>query len=908
MAIKFKGIDLDSNLERIIPHIAAAEEYGGVLQHLQTVWDNLSLLGQLSGTGTDMSGTRRAFNELAVSLLNQLGKEALKKCLQEMACRAQVAINILVRNLFERTADIGFLACDEDIRGFLRTFAAAPAAAVHATAAPAAAADRDDAVATLRRRFGEYVRKYSVYSDIILLDPKGNILARLRDEDATAASADPLIRTAIETKAAYVESFHATDLVAGGKPALIYAYRVTDDGGAVLGVLCLCFRFENEAELIFSNLVGRDDWAVVTILDAAGLVIASSDPIHIPVGARLAPVLDAEYRVVKFGAMEYIATSRAAQPYQGYGGLGWYGHVMIPIQHAFNDSTAKTLATIEPDVLGRIVHASALFTEELRHIPSKAERIQRELNRSVWNGNASQGASSQGSSSGASQANSSQAGTATFSKILLKEISDTGARTKDVFEGSIADLHETVVTSLLRNNQFHAALAIDIMDRNLYERANDCRWWALAAVFADLLSRPPLSEQDAGVIGSILRTINSLYTVYSNLIVFDGEGRVVATSNAAASDRVDTTLADEWAAHILALRDAQGYAVSAFVPTPLYDDRPTYIYGAAIRTPQHQKAVGGVAIVFDSEPQFAAMLKDALPRDGAGEIKHGGFALFVERDGRVIACSDDHFRPGDTLSIDDAFLSLAPGAGYSGVTVLGDTYYAVGASASSGYREYKGADDVYRNDVIALVFAQLCDVKAQASKVAVRRLSVRSDRMQAGTKEDIATFLIGRRWFAARSDEIVEAIDAAGVVPLPLMPPGMAGCVRYRDGHLPVVDLLRVLEPGAKGAQAARAAAQVVVMAPSNGVRFGLLVDDLGEIAEVLTERLTPLPPLVAHQHMIADSALAPNGDDDGELIVMLRADRLRDNLADTAARAAAATTARAANPMAPKRAAAGGR
>jgi hypothetical protein len=44
MAIMFKGIDLESNLARIIPHMATAEEYGGVLQHLQSVWDNLSLL------------------------------------------------------------------------------------------------------------------------------------------------------------------------------------------------------------------------------------------------------------------------------------------------------------------------------------------------------------------------------------------------------------------------------------------------------------------------------------------------------------------------------------------------------------------------------------------------------------------------------------------------------------------------------------------------------------------------------------------------------------------------------------------------------------------------------------------------------------------------------------------------
>ena len=84
MAVKFKDIDLESDLAPIIPHVAVADIYGSALQNLQSVWDSLTLLGQLSGGGTDMSGSRHAFGELAVSLVNQLGREALKKSLQEM--------------------------------------------------------------------------------------------------------------------------------------------------------------------------------------------------------------------------------------------------------------------------------------------------------------------------------------------------------------------------------------------------------------------------------------------------------------------------------------------------------------------------------------------------------------------------------------------------------------------------------------------------------------------------------------------------------------------------------------------------------------------------------------------------------------------------------------------------------
>ncbi len=121
------------------------------------------------------------------------------------------------------------------------------------------------------------------------------------------------------------------------KNAQIFAFRVADESGSVLGVLCLVFRFDDEMELIFSKLLAADDWTVVTILDAAGVVIASSDPIHIPVGAKLMRIFDAEYKIVKFGSLEYIATSRAAQPYQGYHGPDWCGHAMVPLQHAFDE-------------------------------------------------------------------------------------------------------------------------------------------------------------------------------------------------------------------------------------------------------------------------------------------------------------------------------------------------------------------------------------------------------------------------------------------------------------------------------------------------------------------------------------------------------------------------------------------
>ena len=158
--------------------------------------------------------------------------------------------------------------------------------------------------------------------------------------------------------------------------------------------------------------------------------------------------------------------------------------------------------------------------------------------------------------------------------------------------------------------------------------------------------------------------------------------------------------------------------------------------------------------------------------------------------------------------------------------------------------------------------------------------SVRSDRTQTRTaKEDIATFRVARSWFAARTSEILETIDGSNIVPLPLMPAGMVGVVMYRGSALPVLDLAKIVERPGAIATGERASGQIIVMTLPNENRFGLLVDDLGEIVEVLADRLAPLPPMMMRQEEFADTAIAYDGADDSSLLVVLRAERLYENL-----------------------------
>ncbi len=852
---RYKNIELDPKLAAVIRHMNAVEEYREVLQNLQTVWDNLTLLGQLSGTGTDMTGTRQAFNQLTGSLLNQLGSETLRKCVLEMTAKGQVAIDILVRNLFERTADIGFLATDDDIRAFI-------AEACDAAGNFRAERELRPQRAALKQRFAEYVAKYSVYADIVLLDPEGRVLIRLDDKVAVERTSAALVQEALETDGAYVETYGPLDILPQQANALVYSYRVTNAEGQSIGVLCLCFRFENEMEKIFANLAAPDDWSTILLLDAGGRVIASSDGIHIPVGAQVEPVIGEEYRVVRFAGREYLATTRPTQGYQGYMGPGWFGHVMLPVQHAFNKDASEMLRGIDAMVLETVMESPSLFGEVLRSVPIQADRIQRDLNRSVWNGNVR-------------QSSAKRALNPSFSKILLWEISNTGSRTKDVFSRSIANLHETVVSAILQDSRFLASLAIDIMDRNLYERANDCRWWALTSAFREILAAGSGSPEDAQRMTGILETINGLYTVYSNLMVFDTRGKVVAVSQNNQAALVGKTINEDWVKSVLALDDSQGYAVSPFLASPHYGGRHTYIYGAAIRSmgsPDNSRVVGGVGIVFDSEPQFAAMLKDALPRDESGQVQAGSFGAFVDRAGRVISCTHEQHKPGDRIDIDAGFLTLPQGEARAGIVRLDGNYYAVGARTSSGYREFKGEQDAYRNEVIALVFIPLCEAAVVVKPVDIPRLSIRSDRTVEGEVIELATFHVGQTWFGLRSMQVVEAVDRDGMVGVPGAGGDFAGYLVYQGMPIPVFDIREIANagPAADGVQY-----QVIVLKKGENSHFGILADGLGEIPEVLATRLKPLPGLLAGGNVLGEAIVSTDNPGEEHLLVVLGVDRI---------------------------------
>ena len=664
---------LSNNRQKLQAAIPLINNYNDRFDDLNHWWGKISLIGKINSHNVsdsileEMLSTKEKFSELQGRLIQNLMKEHLLTRLADDHNKSQVAIDILIRNLFERTADVGFLATDDDIRAFL----------LHT--------DRQvEDIENIRHRLAEYVKKYSVYDEIVLLDTQGRVKANLDIDSSIEFSEDPLISKTLASTDDYTETFRYSDLQPHKRNSLIYSCVIKESNekdAKALGVLCLCFKFDDEMQSIFSNLQSERAASSIMILSESREVMATSHSQKFKVGEKIPNSGSPDLITIK--NKSYISTTSETKGYQGFKGLSWQGVAMTPLNDAFKHSKE----TGKPQTDSCQLLNSQLFSDDLKQIFKTSMLINDDLSLVVLNGIIA-----------AARNNAVE-----FMPVL-SEIKSTGESIALIFSDSIDNLQSTVISARLGDVRFCASLAVDIMDRNLYERANDCRWWALTTVFRQYLQLPTVGPDAQQEISNILGYINDLYTVYTNLYVYDKNGIIVAVSNkdhaSVIGDKVDT---QSGAIDALSCTDSQKYSVSKFVPSAQYDNKHTYIYNASITSLEQNNVVGGMGIVFDSGPQFTEMLDDSLPKDESGHTVTGCFGMFCQRDGMIISATEGSPQQvGDVIEIDDTLLGLKNGEKDSRITNYQGKKYAIGIAASKGYREYKTTGD-YQNDVVAFI-------------------------------------------------------------------------------------------------------------------------------------------------------------------------------------------------------------
>ncbi len=666
-----------------------------------------------------MAATRDGFNRLEKELVLSLVQEKVATVFNEIGTKAKYVIDILVRNLYERTADVGFLATDRELCSFV--------------------AGLSGSVEDIRLRLRAYRSKYTVYDEIILLDLHGNVLVQINQETPIEGSLDPLIYETL-TSESYVETYRYTDLRPNKDKALIYSKRMLHpETGAVIGILCLCFNFVEEMAGIFESHRDPSMRSVMLLLDQNQHVIETSDARWIPVGAVVPVNHDAKSSLMIYGGREYLVATFKAKGYQGYmGPKGWQGQVMTPVDIAFTGKETSALKSLDAKVARGLLSHAQSFCPPLFEVMTAASTIRRV----VWNGQVM---------------TVGQKGELFKLKTILDQISETGTRSNELFAQSINDLYETVLASRLQDSEFMSHLLVDLLDRNLYERSDDCRWWAVTPELRLALASGRIDAASVSRITEILNYINQLYTVYTRIFVYDKQGLIIASTNAVdeLGSVIGSKIDESTLTEVLSLRNEQQYYVSPFEPSALYKNRPTYIYHAAIMAPDGAEVVGGIGIVFDATPEFNAMLLGGTAESQS--IK----AFYIDREANIISSTDPSRPVGSLLDIDPDLLSLGNGKSASRIVVRDGHYCILGCSVSDGYREFKVTDG-YKEDVIAVVYDAFGEVRNHFSSANDSSAIIQSHAVES-TDPEFATFFVDEILFALEAEIVLEALPASEI-------------------------------------------------------------------------------------------------------------------------------------------------
>lgn len=222
--------------------------------------------------------------------------------------------------------------------------------------------------------------------------------------------------------------------------------------------------------------------------------------------------------------------------------------------------------------------------------------------------------------------------------------------------------------------------AIEIIDRNLYERTCDVRWWATDSAVVAAVAEP--SPGVAKHASSRLKVILDAYTVYLDLWICDAQGKVVATGRPERYPRASGLAVGDtpWFRKAMMTASGDEFVACDIERAPALDGAPVATYATAIREGglANGKAIGVLGIHFDWRPQAKAVVDGVRLTDEERALSR---VMLLDAKGRVIAASDGRGELDEVFALPSTALTMGS-FDAEGVTV--------GYALTPGYETYRG--------------------------------------------------------------------------------------------------------------------------------------------------------------------------------------------------------------------------
>lgn len=226
---------------------------------------------------------------------------------------------------------------------------------------------------------------------------------------------------------------------------------------------------------------------------------------------------------------------------------------------------------------------------------------------------------------------------------------------------------------------------IDLIDRNLYERSCDCRWWAKDLAMVAALSAGA-TEEARRTASERMRVILDAYTVYFDIVLADAAGRIVANGcggkHGVTGQEVGGT---EWFRSAWATRSSDEFGFESVHASSLVGGQRVLVYSCKVCSEGRADGIplGVLGVVFRWDA-----LADTIVRATAVEEadRSRTRACIVTAEGLVIADSREQALR-TTLPLSELGAVLGSKTAHAELTLAGRRWL-VGYGLSPGFETY----------------------------------------------------------------------------------------------------------------------------------------------------------------------------------------------------------------------------
>ncbi len=267
--------------------------------------------------------------------------------------------------------------------------------------------------------------------------------------------------------------------------------------------------------------------------------------------------------------------------------------------------------------------------------------------------------------------------TCTVSDDMANETRTAFSELRSISESLSTNVRGTRLSDLALTN-------IDLIDRNLFERTCDVRWWASDSSVVQALTEE--SNEARAIASARLGQILDSYTVYYDIVLCDRDGRVVARGREREYGRATASQHDtRWFQSAMQTRTGEEYGFQTVHRNQLVNNSPVLVYSAAVRKggTVDGQIIGALGIIFNWEG-LAQHIAHNTPLSANGRA--ASRVCIFQADGLIIADSNDRFLE-EKITFASLPTIISKKNGYHIETFHG-SQYCLGYAFSPGYETY----------------------------------------------------------------------------------------------------------------------------------------------------------------------------------------------------------------------------